>query len=340
MPHRSTPAPLTAEEVRLDEQRARSRHWSRWGPYLSERAWGTVREDYSGDAAVWEYFPHDHARSRAYRWNEDGLGGICDRHQRICFGLALWNERDPFLKERLFGLTGNQGNHGEDVKEQYFYLDSTPTHSYMKWLYKYPQAAFPYDAPGRGEPPPGTRRAGVRAARHRRLRRPPLLRRVRRVRQGVAGRPPDRDHGVQSWPRPRPAAPAADGVVQEHLVVDRRGLSARRWPLASIPTTPPSPSTSRCTDSAGCTARARPRCSSPRTRPTANASSAAPVRASPRTASTTRSCTVGPTRSIPSSGAPRRPRTLLRGGARWRPRAAAPAPDRPGSGSARGESVR
>ena len=145
MPHRSAPAPLTAEEVRLDEQRAHSRHWSRWGPYLSERAWGTVREDYSGDAAVWEYFPHEHARSRAYRWNEDGLGGICDRHQRICFGLALWNERDPFLKERLFGLTGNQGNHGEDVKEQYFYLDSTPTHSYMKWLYKYPQAAFPYN---------------------------------------------------------------------------------------------------------------------------------------------------------------------------------------------------
>ncbi len=140
-----TPAAPTAEDLRLEEQRTHRRHWGRWGPYLSERAWGTVREDYSHDAAVWEYFPHDHARSRAYRWNEDGLGGICDRHQRICFGLALWNERDPFLKERLFGLTGNQGNHGEDVKEQYFYLDSTPTHSYMKWLYKYPQAAFPYD---------------------------------------------------------------------------------------------------------------------------------------------------------------------------------------------------
>ncbi|MGH9677668.1 MAG: MGH1-like glycoside hydrolase domain-containing protein, partial [Candidatus Acidiferrum sp.] len=115
-----------------------------WGPYLSERQWGTVREDYSPGGTAWEFFPHDHARSRAYRWGEDGIGGICDRHQMICFGLAMWNGRDPILKERLFGLTGNQGNHGEDVKEQYFYLDSTPTHSYMRMLYKYPQAEFPY----------------------------------------------------------------------------------------------------------------------------------------------------------------------------------------------------
>ncbi|MEW6320365.1 MAG: glucosidase [Acidobacteriota bacterium] len=138
--------PLTAEHRRLEEERERIKYWSRWGPYLSERAWGTVREDYSANGTAWEYFPHDHARSRVYRWNEDGLAGLSDRHQRICFALALWNERDPFLKERLFGLTGNQGNHGEDVKEQYFYLDCTPTHSYMKWLYKYPQAAFPYEA--------------------------------------------------------------------------------------------------------------------------------------------------------------------------------------------------
>ena len=137
-------APMTNEEIRLVEARDRKRHWKRWGPYLSERAWGTVREDYSSDGNAWDYFPHDHARSRAYRWNEDGIAGICDRRQLICFALALWNERDPFLKERLFGLTGNQGNHGEDVKEYYFYLDSTPTHSYMKYLYKYPQAAFPY----------------------------------------------------------------------------------------------------------------------------------------------------------------------------------------------------
>jgi hypothetical protein len=136
---------MTNEEIRLAEARDRKRHWKRWGPYLSERAWGTVREDYSADGNAWDYFPHDHSRSRAYRWNEDGLAGICDRRQLICFALALWNQRDPFLKERLFGLTGNQGNHGEDVKEYYFYLDSTPTHSYMKYLYKYPQAAFPYE---------------------------------------------------------------------------------------------------------------------------------------------------------------------------------------------------
>jgi hypothetical protein len=135
---------MTKEEIRLAESKDRISHWKRWGPYLSERAWGTVREDYSPHGNAWEFFPHDHARSRAYRWNEDGLAGICDRHQKICFALALWNECDPILKERLFGLTGNEGNHGEDVKEYYFYLDSTPTHSYMKYLYKYPQAAFPY----------------------------------------------------------------------------------------------------------------------------------------------------------------------------------------------------
>jgi hypothetical protein len=135
---------MTPEDIRLEEDRERKKHWKRWGPYLSERAWGTVREDYSPYGTAWDYFPHDHARSRAYRWNEDGLAGISDRHQRICFALALWNERDPILKERLFGLTGSEGNHGEDVKEYYFYLDSTPTHSYMKCLYKYPQRAFPY----------------------------------------------------------------------------------------------------------------------------------------------------------------------------------------------------
>jgi hypothetical protein len=136
---------MTPEEQRLDESHRRIKHWKRWGPYLSERQWGTVREDYSPGGTAWEYFPHDHARSRAYRWGEDGIGGISDRHQRTCFALALWNGRDHILKERLFGLSGHEGNHGEDVKECYFYLDSTPTHSYMKFLYKYPQAAFPYD---------------------------------------------------------------------------------------------------------------------------------------------------------------------------------------------------
>src|SRR5512142_1727449 len=136
---------LSAEELRLEQSRSRESHWKRWGPYLSERAWGTVREDYSPGGSAWDSFPHDHARSRAYRWGEDGLMGVSDRHQYVCFALALWNGRDPILKERLFGLTGPQGNHGEDVKECYYYLDSTPTHSYMKALYKYPQKEFPYE---------------------------------------------------------------------------------------------------------------------------------------------------------------------------------------------------
>ena len=136
---------MNAERRRLVEATENRVHWKRWGPYLSERAWATVREDYSADGDAWNYFPHDHARSRAYRWNEDGIGGICDRRQHICFAIGLWNGRDPILKERMFGLTGPQGNHGEDVKECYFYLDSTPTHSYMKFLYKYPQTAFPYE---------------------------------------------------------------------------------------------------------------------------------------------------------------------------------------------------
>jgi hypothetical protein len=137
---------VTQEEHRLEASHQRTMHWKRWGPYVSERAWGTVREDYSPHGQAWDYLPHDQARSKAYRWGEDGIAGICDRHQFICFALALWNGRDPILKERLFGLTGNEGNHGEDVKEYYFYLDSTPTHSYMKFLYKYPQAAYPYAA--------------------------------------------------------------------------------------------------------------------------------------------------------------------------------------------------
>jgi hypothetical protein len=149
----------TVESKRLQDDAARAQDWKRWGPYLADRQWGTVREDYSAHGDAWESFPHDHARSRAYRWGEDGLLGICDRQGRLCFGLALWNERDPILKERLFGLTGPEGNNGEDVKECYFYLDSTPTHSYMKALYKYPQAEFPYTRlveenrrRGRGDP--------------------------------------------------------------------------------------------------------------------------------------------------------------------------------------------
>src|SRR5436305_10930848 len=138
------PETITAEKQRLREDDRREQNWKRWGPYLSERQWGTVREDYSADGNSWAYFPHDHARSRAYRWGEDGLLGITDRECRLCFALALWNGHDPILKERLFALTNSEGNHGEDVKECYFYLDGTPTSAYLKMLYKYPQGPFPY----------------------------------------------------------------------------------------------------------------------------------------------------------------------------------------------------
>src|SRR6059036_1635270 len=136
---------MDAERRRLEETRTKAAPWQKWGPYLSERQWGTVREDYSDSGNAWDYFSHDQARSRAYRWGEDGLAGISDDRQLLCFALTLWNGKDPILKERLFGLTNSEGNHGEDVKEYYFYLDSTPTHSYMKYLYKYPQAPFPYE---------------------------------------------------------------------------------------------------------------------------------------------------------------------------------------------------
>ena len=136
---------LNAERIRLEEDARRAKNWKRWGPYLAERQWGTVREDYSEDGESWNYFTHEQARSRAYRWGEDGMLGITDRECRLCFALAMWNERDPILKERMFGLSGPEGNHGEDVKECYYYLDATPTHSYLKALYKYPQAEFPYE---------------------------------------------------------------------------------------------------------------------------------------------------------------------------------------------------
>ena len=144
---------MSKEHERLQEAREKSVPWKKWGPYLSERQWGTVREDYSDNGDAWNYFTHDQARSRAYRWGEDGLGGISDDHQILCFALALWNGKDPILKERLFGLANSEGNHGEDVKEYYFYLDSTPTHSYMKYLYKYPQAAYPLQRSGRDKSP-------------------------------------------------------------------------------------------------------------------------------------------------------------------------------------------
>ena len=136
---------MNAEQKRLEENKTPEEPWHFWGPYLAERAWGTVREDYSANGDAWNYFPHDHARSRAYRWNEDGIGGISDHKGRLCFAFAFWNERDPFLKERIFGVSGPEGNHGEDVKELYWYIDSTPSHSFMRMIYRYPQSRFPYE---------------------------------------------------------------------------------------------------------------------------------------------------------------------------------------------------
>ena len=153
--------------------------WRLWGPYLAGRQWGTVREDYSADGDAWASFPFDHAHARAYRWGEDGLGGICDRYGFLNFAVALWNGKDPVLKERLFGLTNGEGNHGEDAKEYWWAVDGTPTHCWMQWLYRYPQAEFPYAAAARGERRARPRRARVRARRHRRPRRRPVLRRRR-----------------------------------------------------------------------------------------------------------------------------------------------------------------
>ncbi len=172
---------------------ARAAPWKKWGPYLSERQWGTVREDYSEDGDAWSYFSHDQSRSRAYHWGEDGIAGISDEKQRLCFALALWNGRDPILKERMFGLTNSEGNHGEDVKEYYFYLDSTPTHSYMKHLYKYPQHEYPYNSlleMNRVPRPSGPR---VRAPRYRHLQRRSLFRCIHRIREGGCGRHPYQD---------------------------------------------------------------------------------------------------------------------------------------------------
>ena len=159
----------TLEDSRLLEDAKRSSYWKRFGPYLAERQWGTVREDYSADQNGWSYFPHAQAQSRAYRWGEDGLLGLADRQARLCFAPALWNGNDPCLKERLFGLTGPEGNHGEDVKELYYYLDATPTASYLKALYKYPHERFPYEQLPPGSERPQTRHEapGVRAHRHR-----------------------------------------------------------------------------------------------------------------------------------------------------------------------------
>ena len=209
------------ERVRMAEHPGGKAVWKRWGTYVSERAWGTVREDYSANGDSWNYFPHDHARSRAYRWNEDGIGGFCDDKQHICLALGLWNEKDPILKERMFGLSNLQGNHGEDVKEYYFFLDGTPTHSYMRMLYKYPQVEYPVRRSGRGERASQPIAAGVRAVRRAegQLPRQPLLRRVHRIREGEPRRHFVPDHGAQPRAGRRADPPPAPSVVSQPLVV-------------------------------------------------------------------------------------------------------------------------
>ncbi len=243
---------MGTERERLKEAAEGGIAWKRWGPYLSERQWGTVREDYSEGGNAWNYFTHDQARSRAYRWGEDGLAGISDDRQRLCFALALWNGKDPILKERLFGLTNSEGNHGEDVKEYYFYLDSTPTHSYMKYLYKYPQAAYPY--------------ADLVETNRRRTRDEmeyelldtgvfdggPLLRRLRGVCQGRSRRHPGPDHRGQPGTGRRPSCTCCRPCGS--ATIGRRG-----WP-----TTLPQETDARAGQGTGRHERGRRLASSPR----------------------------------------------------------------------------
>ncbi len=210
------------ERARVEAASVRAEHWRRWGPYLSDRQWGTVREDYSPDGRAWDYFPFEMARLRAYRWGEDGILGISDNHQRLCIAPAFWNERDEIVKERFYGLGGNQGNHGEDVKEYWWYLDAVPSHAYLKALYRYPQRAFPYAQLRDGECAARPRRARVRARRHRHLRGRRLLRHHGRVRQTRRRRRPHAHHRHQPRARERAAARAAAAVVSQRVGVEGR----------------------------------------------------------------------------------------------------------------------
>ena len=232
---------------RLENGLRQAGDWYLWGPYVSERQWGTVREDYSAHGTAWEYLPHDHARSRAYRWGEDGLAGFCDVEQRLCLGLALWNGRDPILKERIFGLTGNQGNHGEDAKEYWWYLDATPSHSWNRWRYHYPQAEFPYARLVEENARRDEARPRVRADGHGDLRRRPLLDRRGALREGrPVRRPPDRP-GHERRPGGGHAPRAPDRLVPQHVGLGgrrRRTRAARRRRTArasrpSIPSSAP-----------------------------------------------------------------------------------------------------
>src|SRR5664279_4369202 len=206
---------------RLENGLRQASDWYLWGPYVSERQWGTVREDYSADGEAWDYLPHDNSRSRAYRWGEDGLAGFCDIEQRLCLGLALWNGRDPILKERAFGLTGAQANHGEDVKEYWWYLDALPSHAWNRWRYHYPQAAFPYEDLRAENGRRGKQDPEYETARHRRLRPRSLLDHRGLVRQGRSHRCPDDRPGDERRPGSRHPACAADRVVPQHVVLGR-----------------------------------------------------------------------------------------------------------------------
>jgi hypothetical protein len=194
----AAPGPVDPERRRLDAMRDGAENWRAWGPYVSDRQWGTVREDYSEGGTAWDYFTHDHARGRAYRWGEDGIAGFCDDRQLLCLSLALWNGQDPILKERLFGLTNQQGNHGEDVKELYYYVDAVPSHAYQKMLYKYTQAAYPYQW---------------------------LIRCRGGICQGDARRHSDARHGAQSRPGYRVDLHSATGVVSQPVELERRSCT-------------------------------------------------------------------------------------------------------------------
>ncbi len=297
---------MTAEGERLSE--ARTGGWRQWGPYLSERQWGTVREDYSDNGDAWNYFTHDQARSRAYRWGEDGLAGVCDDQGLMCLALSLWNGADPILKERLFGLTNTEGNHGEDVKEYYFYVDNVPTHSWMRWRYKYPQSRVPVRRPAADQPRAWVRRPGVRAARHRHLRRRPLFRRAGRLRQGRSDRSARADHRAQPQQRGRAAPPAAHPVVPQHLVAGRAVGQAhadggRRGLCRASPRSTPSSATT------GSMSVRTPTSCSATTRPTPNACGDNRIRRpTSRTGSTVRWSRARPMPSTPRVG-PRSRRT-------------------------------
>ena len=302
----------TAEHARLAEATGRAEDdlftanpWYEWGPYLSERAWGTVREDYSEGGDAWDYFPHDHARSRAYRWNEDGMAGISDIRHELCLALALWNGQDPILKERMFGLTGPQGNHGEDVKEYWWYLEGLPSHALLKWRYHYPQVAFPYEQlvhHGRGlnDPELELLDTGV-------VRRRPLLVGRRHLREGLADRGADADRAREPRAGRGDARRAADAVVPQHLVVGRRGeapeargrrLGGRRRGPRVSPATGSRPRPAP-------TARS-PRRSSARTRRTRRGSSGRTRRRRTRRTGSTTTSSRAPTPSTRTASARRR----------------------------------